>query len=118
MDKKKCPKGQILRKGYINKKGTKVNPKCIKDQGQPGKGPKILPAIKELDLGQFGYELKYSFETRQKALKKAFKKYTPLKILRYLVLIRTYSKSIKKNYDKYSKDIKFIQDYREKQKKK
>ncbi len=132
MDKKKCQKGKILRKGYINKKGTKVNPKCIKDQGKdlskinqlnpkdskPGKGPKILPEIKELNLGQFGYELKYSFETRKKALTKAFKKYTPLKILRYLVLIRTYSKSIKKNYDKYSKDIKFIQDYREKQKKK
>ena len=114
MDKKKCPKGQILRKGYTTKKGTKVSPKCIKDQGQPGKGPKILPEIKELDLGQFGYELKYSFEQRKKALKKAIKKYDSLKVLRYLVLIRTYSKSNKKNYDKYTKDIKFIQKLRSK----
>lgn len=134
----KCKKGYVLRKGYyrksyVRKDGIKVKrsyvpPKCIKDQGKdlskinqlnpkdskPGKGPKILPEIKRLNLGQFGYELKYSFEQRKKALKKAIKKYDPLKILRYLVLIRTYSKSNKKNYDKYTKDIKFIQKLRSK----
>ena len=121
---KKCKKGYVLRKGYYRKsyvrkdgvkvKGSYVPPKCIKDQGKPGKGPKILPEIKELNLGQFGYELKYSFEERKKALIKAIKKYDSLKVLRYLVLIRTYSKSNKKNYDKYTKDIKFIQKLRSK----
>ena len=46
MTKKDCPKGKILRKGYTTKKGVKVEPKCIKDQGKPGKGPKIFPEIK------------------------------------------------------------------------
>ena len=59
-------------------------------------------------LGQFGYSLKCSFENRKKAIKKAIKKYDSLRILRRLVLIRNYSKSYKKNYDKYTKDIEFI----------
>ena len=111
---KVCPEGKILRKGYTTKKGTKVAPKCIKDQGKPGKGPKTLPKIKELNLGEFGYELKYSFEKRKIAIKKATKKYDLLKILRYLVLIRNYSISNKKNYDKYTKDIEFIKVLRNK----
>ena len=114
MTKKDCPKGKILRKGYTTKKGVKVEPKCIKDQGKPGKGPKIFPEIKSLNLGEFGYELKYSFEKRKIALKKSFEKYTPLKVLRYLVLIRNYSKSNERNYNKYTKDIEFIQKYRKK----
>lgn len=110
----KCKKGEILRKGYTTKNNKKVKPSCVKDMGKKGKGPKILPEMKESGLlGPFGYELKYDFEIRKEAIKKAIKKHGSLKILKYLVLIRTYSKSNIKNFNRYSKDIKFIQKLRE-----
>ena len=47
-----CPKGEILREGYVReaytkKDGTRVNstivePECIKNLGKPGKGPKLI----------------------------------------------------------------------------
>jgi len=121
----KCKKNEILIKGhykkaYTKKDGTKVKktyvkPYCKKDIGNKGKGPYTLPEIKDEDvLGQFGYSLKCSFEKRKKSIIKAIKKYDSLRILRRLVLIRNYSKSYKKNYDKYTKDIEFIKKMREK----
>lgn len=32
-----CRRGEIRRKGYITKKGVRVPPVCVKDQGAPGK---------------------------------------------------------------------------------
>jgi hypothetical protein len=106
---KKCKSGKILRKSYKTKKGVKVKASCIKDQGKKGKGPKTLPKIKtDMSLGEYGYELKISFEKRQTALKKAVKVYGVIKIIKRLSLIRNYSKSNKTNYNKYTKDIEFL----------
>jgi hypothetical protein len=107
--KKKCSLGKIKRKSYKTKKGTKVKSSCIKDRGKKGKGPKTLPKISsKISLGDFGYELKYSFEKRKKALKKAIKKYGLVKIIKRISLIRNYSKSVIKNYNKYSRDLEYL----------
>lgn len=106
---KKCKSGKILRKAYITKNGVKVKASCIKDQGKKGKGPKTLPKIKtDMSLGEYGYELKKSFEKRKTALKKAVKVYGVIKIIKRLSLIRNYSKSNKTNYNKYTKDLEFL----------
>ena len=107
---KKCKSGKILRKAYTTKKGVKVKASCIKDQGKKGKGPKTLPKIKTyMSLGEYGYELKKSFEKRKTALRKAIKVYGVIKIIKRLSLIRNYSKSNKTNYNKYTKDIEYLQ---------
>lgn len=122
----KCDKGEIVRKAYTRKaytrkdgtkvKATRVSPKCIKDRGNPGKGPYTLPPLKDNHfLTKHGYSLSKSFDERKKSLKKAIKENSSLSVLKHLVLVRNYSKSVKKNYDKYTKDIRFIQDLRKKE---
>lgn len=107
----KCSKGQILKKGYTTKKGSKVAPTCIKDRGKPGKGPELFKISKKDEglLGDYGYELKISHEKRVKAIKKSIKKNGALKILRYLNAIRTLNKSNDKYYKKLDRDVKWIQ---------
>ncbi len=112
----KCPSGMIKRKSYSYKKKSssktvKVSSKCIKDQGMPGKGPKIIKLPKE-DIGilsDYGYSLKLSYDDRIKALKKAIKHEDELKILRHLNALRTLFKSNEKYYDKLNKDLHWVQ---------
>ena len=112
----KCQSGMIKRKSYSYKKtssnkNVKVSSKCIKDQGQPGKGPKIIKLPKE-DIGilsNFGYSLKLPYDDRIKALKRAVKNVDELKILRHLNALRTLFKSNEKYYDKLNKDLHWIQ---------
>ena len=87
-----CPKGQIVRKGYVRKSykkhsykrsdGTKVKStkvgqsrvpsKCIEDRGNPGHGPYTLPKIENSGaLSKFGYSLSRSTTSRRQSLKKA-----------------------------------------------
>ena len=108
---KKCSKGHILKKGYTTKKGTKVQPKCVKDMGKPGKGPQLFKISKKDEglLGNFGYELKISHDKRVKAIKKSIKENGELKVLRYLNAIRTLNKSNEKYFNKLDKDVKWIQ---------
>ena len=47
VDKKKCKRGEIKKAGYTTKRGVQVPPTCIKDRGAPGKGPKVIPKLKE-----------------------------------------------------------------------
>jgi hypothetical protein len=110
-DNKKCPKGQILKKGYTTKKGTKVKPTCIKDKGKPGKGPTLFNISKKDEglLGDYGYELKISHEKRVKAIKKSIKVNGELKVLRFLNAIRTLNKSNERYFNKLDKDVKWVQ---------
>ena len=114
----KCNKRKIERVGYSyikksSKKVIKVKPVCIEDKGKPGKGPKliIIPTVDEGLLGKYGYTLKKSYEDRIKALKKAYKENSHLKILRHLNAIRTLQKSNETNYNKLNKDMKWLQEY-------
>ena len=74
---KSCKKGQIVRKGYITKRGVVVGATCIKDLGKPGKyspkkGEKSI-VLANNDLGKYGYtNIKNKTATqRRAALKKA-----------------------------------------------
>ena len=71
----------------------------------------IIPLEDEGLLGKYGYILKNSHENRIKALKKAFKENSHLKILRHLNAIRTLQKSNEKNFNKLDKDMKWLQEY-------
>ncbi len=116
----KCPKGMIKRVGYIyhrksSKKTIKVKSECIKDQGKSGKGPKldILPKEDIGILSKYGYSLHDKHEERVKALKRAIKNNSELKILRHINALRTLNKSNEKYYNKLDKDLKWIQkDYK------
>jgi hypothetical protein len=109
----KCSKGEILKVGYTTKRNVTVKPTCIKDKGKPGKGPKLIVIPKEDIglLGEFGYTLKKSFEDRIKALKKAGKEYSKLKVLRYINALRTLHKSNEKYYNKLDRDMKWLQEH-------
>ena len=113
-----CQKGQIQKVGYTfvkksSKKPVKVKPTCIEDKGKPGKGPKLIkiPPEDEGILGKYGYNLKENHEERVKALKKAFKENSHLKILRHLNAIRTLQKSNETYFKKLDKDMKWLQEY-------
>lgn len=106
---KKCTKGQILRDGYVTKKGTKVAPKCVKDMGKPGKGPKLFEMKDSGLLGNYGYELKIAHEKRTEAIKKSIKKNGKNKVLKYLVALRTLHKSNERYYNKLDRDVKWVQ---------
>jgi len=114
----RCPHGEINRVGYsfikkTSKKTIKVKPMCIEDKGKPGKGPKLIKIPKEDEglLSDYGYSLKKSYEDRIKAIKKAYKENSHLKILRHLNALRTLQKSNELNYNKLNKDMKWLQEY-------
>jgi hypothetical protein len=119
--KTKCPPGEILRnsyhrKGYRKTNGTYVKSKtlktgCIKDQGKPGKGPKIVPPVKHPgSLKKYGYALNKNVKDREGALKKAVKAFGANEVIRKLNYIRILNKSKKTSYGKYTRDMKFVQD--------
>jgi len=110
----KCPQGQILRVGYSyeKKKTVNVKPTCIIDKGKPGKGPKLFEIPKE-DIGllsDYGYSLKKNYDERIKAIKKATRDYSKLKILKHINALRTLQKSNEKYYRKLDKDLRWLQD--------
>jgi hypothetical protein len=125
LTKTKCKKGEILRKGSLKKShsrktssGKKVSvkqsrtpPVCIKDVGEEGKGPKILPPLgDDVHLSNFGYSLKSNRQDRQKSLKKASKKHGTLKVLKRTNLIANYSQWNEDNYKKLRQDVEFLKD--------
>lgn len=109
-----CPSGKIMRSGYTYKKKSKkikVKSSCVKDQGKPGKGPKliIMPNYDVGLLSNYGYALSKPHEERIKAIKKSLKKNSKLKILQHINALRTLFKSNEKYYNKLDKDLKWIQ---------
>ena len=138
-DKKNpCPKGQIMRKGYIKKgyrrkeyikkdgtritaadvPGTKVDPVCIIDRGRPGYGPKTLPRPDDvIHLHHYGYSAKKSVDERQEALRKAAADTDVLLILRRLNLLRNYQ-SVPKIKDIFSNDVEYMKKLYEKERSK
>jgi hypothetical protein len=112
----KCSKGYIERVGYdyirkSTQKKVHVEPTCIKDRGNPGKGPKLIqmPSADVGILSKYGYNLKESHEKRVSAIKKAIKDNSELKVLRHINALRTLQKSNEKYYNKLDKDMKWIQ---------
>lgn len=67
---RRCSSGQIIRKAYTKKNGTKVPASCIKDLGKPGKGKRLF-VLRKGTLSKYGYSTKISKEARHTALRKA-----------------------------------------------
>lgn len=90
-----CPDGYILRKGYTDSRGRKYKPTCIKDRGNPGKGPVKIPPPKKGKLSQYGYEnvKGLTIKERRKAIDKAMKNHNHTTIVRDLHAIATLNKN-------------------------
>jgi len=110
--KRRCPNGYILRKGYTAKRGRttyKVKPTCIKDRGEKGKGPKLLPKLKEGDLTKYGYSLKDPRSKRRKALRKSVKEYGKNTVIRKLNVLSIYNKNTNPSYSRKAReDMNFV----------
>jgi hypothetical protein len=105
---KTCPQGQILREGYIatRKKKTimgrllnrgttyRVKPTCIKNKGNPGKGPAVIGPLKQGDLKAVGYSYTDSADKRHAALAKAVGLYGRLSTLRKLNAVAVLNKTV------------------------
>ena len=103
-----CPPGKIRREGYtatrkkktligrLLKRGTtyRVKASCIKNKGNPGKGPDVIGPLKQGDLKNSGYDHTDSAEKRHTALIKAVSIYGPLSTLRKLNAIAVLNKNV------------------------
>ena len=82
-------------------------------------GGKVLPEIsksEEDSLSKHGYKLSKSPISRRKALKRAARSRGTLAVLKRVNLIRNYSKSVPKNYDKLSSDVEYLKNQYAKEK--
>jgi Family of unknown function (DUF5771) len=118
--RKKCPAGQIVRRGYVRKFATSiqkkgytvrrktgkvyriypekesvyVRPGCVKDRGLPGKlapGQGFGP-LKKGDLKKHGYIYHKKADDRHAAIKKAVKEFGALGVYRRLDAVAKLSK--------------------------
>lgn len=108
-----CPKGEIRRDAYsrtsASGKRTRVASTCIKDRGEPGKGPRTLPKLgDDVHLSKYGYRVDKPQEKRRESLKRAARKHGTLPVLRRTNLIANYSKSEKDNYKRLRSDVEFL----------
>lgn len=137
MVKLNCPPGKIervgyhrrgyFRKSYYRKNGeyvhgsyvseADVSPKCVKDMGKPGKGPKTLPPLgNKLHLRNYGYAIHKPEKERHQALIAASNDNSTLEVLRRLNLIRNYQ-AIPEIKKIFSKDVDFMKSLYAKRKK-
>jgi len=104
---KTCPPGKILREGYIAtrkktilgrllNRGTtyRVKASCIKNKGNPGKGPAVIGPLKKGDLKDAGYDHTDPAHERHMALIKAVSEYGHLSTLRKLNAIAVLNKNV------------------------
>lgn len=108
----KCSVGEILRKAYTRKDGTRVKSTCIKDVGKKGKSSKVLPTPVKGSLGQYGYKnvKNTPVKTRHDALEKGVKDVGYATIIRRVNLIANYNKNTNPAvYDILRKDIGWMQ---------
>lgn len=105
-----CRKDQILRKAhkrtaYYRADGTyvsaaKVGPTCIKDLGNSGRGPNLIPKMRKGELTKFGYSLEKLAGARRLALKKAVRAYDGLSVFRKLNALATLNKNVNPVYSR------------------
>jgi hypothetical protein len=111
LSRKACPPGMIERKAYARRystavlqegfkkktrsgksitvkphkrKSTRVDSKCVKNTGLPGKGKESIGPLRKGELSKYGYTLKISQLQRHKALKKAINEFGALGVYRKL----------------------------------
>lgn len=110
LSRKVCPPGQIERKaftrrystvvrkeGFLVKRKTgttyrvypkmhnaRVAPKCVKDRGLPGKGPKTFGPLRKGELTKHGYHFRMSEPERHKSVRSAVAEFGALGVFRKL----------------------------------
>jgi hypothetical protein len=111
LSRKACPPGMIERKAYARRYSTavlqegfkkktrsgksitvkphkrqltRVDSKCVKNTGLPGKGRESIGPLRKGELSKYGYTLKISLLQRHKALKKAINEFGALGVYRKL----------------------------------
>ena len=111
LSRKACPPGMIERKAYARRystavlqegfkkktrsgksitvkphkrQSTRVDSKCVKNTGLPGKGKESIGPLRKGELSKYGYTLKISQLQRHKALKKAINEFGALGVYRKL----------------------------------
>jgi len=94
---KRCPTGFTLKKGYFRKSRSASAQKYIESTCIVRRGRAIKTGVKiKLEepglLRSYGYNLHESSADRKRALLSAMKHEDPLKVLRHLIVLRTYRK--------------------------
>jgi hypothetical protein len=103
-----CKRGEILKSGYVTKRGVKVSPTCIKDRGAKGKGPKVIPILKTGTL--MGYSTFLPENSRHEILRNVVKKYDYATTIRKLNAVRTLNKRTNPEvFNIISSDISYLQ---------
>lgn len=124
-----CPPGQVERKAYVRKYTTAVRekgftvrrasgttykvypkatpsvvgPKCVKNEGQPGKGPQAIGPLRKGELKRHGYSILEDDERkRHGALRRAIDSYGALGVYRKLDAV---AKLMKITHPTYSKKV-------------
>lgn len=106
--KKSCNKGEIKKVGYTTKRGVKVPPTCIKDRGAPGKGPKVIPTLKEGAM--MGYSTNETQKVRRRILNSLVKKESYSTVIKRLNAIRVLMRRTEpERSKKIEKDIIYLQ---------
>jgi hypothetical protein len=73
--------------------GSTVRPACIRDRGQPGKGPKKIGKLRKGELSKFGYSFRTGEDARHKALRQAVNEFGVLGVYRKLDAVAKLSKT-------------------------
>lgn len=84
---------QVVREGYTRKDGVHVAPTLIEDRGLPGKGPKLIPKLRQGTLRRHGYDSKASKAERHAALRRAAEAEGPTVVIRKLNVVATLNKN-------------------------
>lgn len=116
-----CPKGKIVRTGYVRKSYTRSSPyggkkrisvrrtvvpySCISDMGLSGKGPRTIGGklasigpVRKGTLRKYGYSLSKPSNLRHRALRKAIKARGRNTIMRKVNAIYVWFKNTNKRY--------------------
>ena len=130
LSRKNCPAGQVKKRAYVRKYSNavikhgytvrkkngkayrifpkasemRVDSKCVKNTGSPGKGPALFGPLREGDLSKHGYSFRRTESERHAALKKAIDEYGTTDVYRKLDVIVKLFKRTKPTYSKTFKE--------------
>jgi hypothetical protein len=93
MPVRRCGSGQIRRKAFTTRRGTRVSATCIRDLGKPGRGPKLIPPLNAGKLRAYGYSTTIGPTSRRAALRRAMRMYGRNSVLRKLNAVKVLTRN-------------------------
>jgi hypothetical protein len=104
-----CPRGEIIRRAYIKRNGTRVAEGCIKDRGLKGKGRRLF-TLRRGTLGKYGYRTKLETDKRRAALRRAVYGESYATVIRKLNAVAILQRNTNpKVYEKLRADMAWVQ---------